>query len=72
MTAEELIENFSYLENWEDKYRYIIELGEQLPPFIEEDKIPQNKVDGCMSSVWFSHYTENSKHFFINSYLWGS
>ena len=64
MTTEELIENFSYLENWEDKYRYIIELGEQLPPFIEEDKIPQNKVDGCMSSVWFSHYTENNKHFF--------
>ncbi len=64
MTIEELVENFAYLENWEDKYRYIIELGEQLAPFDEKDKIDKNKVEGCMSLVWFIHYTQGEKHFF--------
>ncbi len=64
MTLEELIENFSFLDNWEDKYRYLIELGDQLPSFNEEDKIDLNKVDGCMSQVWFIHQQEGDKHFF--------
>ena len=64
MTLEELIENFSFLDNWEDKYRYLIELGDQLPSFNEEDKIDLNKVDGCMSQVWFVHKQEGDKHFF--------
>jgi len=64
MTLEELTENFSFLDNWEDKYRYLIELGEQLPPFKEEDKISTNKVDGCMSQVWFIHTKEGEKNFF--------
>ena len=64
MTIDELIENFSYLDNWEDKYRYLIELGDQLPPFKEEDKTESNKVEGCMSSVWFTHEKSGDKHFF--------
>ena len=64
MTPEELIENFSYLTDWEDKYRYLIELGEQLPPMPLEEKIPTNKVEGCMSQVWISHTKQNGKHLF--------
>ncbi|MBQ9738779.1 MAG: SufE family protein [Alphaproteobacteria bacterium] len=64
MTPEELIENFSYLTDWEDKYRYLIELGEQLPPMPLEEKIPTNKVEGCMSQVWISHTEQNGKHLF--------
>lgn len=64
MTQNELLENFSYLSDWEDKYRYLIELGDSLPPFDETDKTPQNKVDGCMSQVWFTHTTQNNRHFF--------
>lgn len=52
MNTQELIENFSFLDNWEDKYRYIIELGQQLPPFSEEHKIDEYKVEGCQSQVW--------------------
>jgi len=64
MTPTELFENFSYLTDWEDKYRYLIELGDNLPPFDESDKVDSNKVDGCMSQVWFVHRKEGAKYFF--------
>ncbi len=54
MQLPEVVENFSYLTDWEDKYRYLIELGDGLEPFDEADKTPENKVDGCMSQVWFT------------------
>lgn len=64
LTAEELLENFSFLTDWEDKYRYLIELGDNLSPFDEKDKTDENKVDGCLSQVWFIHHQENDKHVF--------
>ena len=64
MTIEELIENFSYLDDWEDKYRYLIELGDTLPAFDDKDKTDKNKVDGCMSSVWFIHTKKAEKNYF--------
>ncbi len=53
MTIEELIENFELMENWEDRYKYVIDLGKAMPPMPEEDKTEENKVRGCMSQVWF-------------------
>lgn len=64
MTPTELIENFSYLMEWEDKYRYLIELGEHLPAMADEEKTPENKVEGCMSQVWISHTQQEGKHYF--------
>lgn len=64
MTPEELIENFSYLADWEDKYRYLIELGEQLPLMPDDEKTPSNKVEGCMSQVWISHTEQSGKYLF--------
>ena len=64
MTPAELFENFSYLADWEDKYRYLIELGDSLPLFNESDKNDTNKVDGCMSQVWFVHRKEGDKYIF--------
>lgn len=52
MTINELIENFELLDDWEDKYRYIIELGEQLPPLPASFHTDQWKVQGCQSQVW--------------------
>lgn len=52
MQIEELIENFELLEDWEDKYRYIIDLGAKLPPLPEEFKTEQWKISGCQSQVW--------------------
>ncbi|MCI0750121.1 MAG: SufE family protein [Nevskiales bacterium] len=52
MDIEELIENFQALGPWEERYRYLIELGRKLPPFPEAEKTEANKVRGCMSQVW--------------------
>ena len=52
MSIDELIENFEFLDSWEDKYRYIIELGEKLPPLDDKFKTDEWKVRGCQSQVW--------------------
>lgn len=52
MDINELIDNFEFLDTWEDKYRYIIELGEKLPPLDEKYHTEDWKVQGCQSQVW--------------------
>jgi cysteine desulfuration protein SufE len=55
MTAiDEIIENFSLLDEWDDRYRYVIELGRMLPPLPESARNESNKVQGCASQVWLS------------------
>lgn len=49
---QELIDEFSLLDNWVDRYQYIIDLGRQLPPFPDEWKDEAHKVHGCQSQVW--------------------
>ena len=48
-----LIEDFSFLDDWEDRYRYVIELGKNLPPLADAERTDANKVRGCASQVWF-------------------
>ena len=64
MTPQELMDNFSYLIRWEDKYRYLIEIGERLRDFPEADKIDANQVLGCQAQVWITHRMEGDKHYF--------
>ena len=53
MTAiDEIIENFALLDQWDDRYRYVIELGRALPPLPENAHNEANKVRGCASQVW--------------------
>lgn len=49
---EEIIDNFSLLDEWDDRYRYLIELGRHLPPLPEAGRSAANKVQGCASQVW--------------------
>ena len=51
-TIDEIVENFALLEEWDDRYRYVIELGRTLTPLPEGDHIDSNKVQGCASQVW--------------------
>jgi len=51
---EEIKDNFALLEEWDDRYRYVIELGRTLQPLPEADHSPANKVQGCASQVWLS------------------
>lgn len=48
----EIVDNFSYLDEWEDRYRYLIELGRTLSPLPEEAHTEANRVRGCVSQVW--------------------
>jgi cysteine desulfuration protein SufE len=57
MTIDEITENFSLLDEWDDRYRYVIELGRSLPPFPEEARTEVNKVQGCASQVWLTTKT---------------
>lgn len=58
MELDELAETFEFLGDWEERYRYLIELGRQLPPLPEADHSEENKVRGCMSQVWLTHRVE--------------
>lgn len=49
---EEIVDNFSVLDDWDDRYRYLIELGRELPPLPEAAHNAANKVQGCASQVW--------------------
>jgi cysteine desulfuration protein SufE len=49
---EEIVDNFAVLDDWDDRYRYLIELGRELPPLAEAAHSDANKVQGCASQVW--------------------
>lgn len=49
---EEIVEDFEFLDDWEDRYRYVIDLGKHMDPLDDALKVPATKVDGCASQVW--------------------
>jgi cysteine desulfuration protein SufE len=49
---EEIVEDFEFLEDWEDRYRMVIELGKAMEPLPDALKVPATKVEGCASQVW--------------------
>lgn len=51
-TADEIADAFEFIDDWEERYRYVIELGRELPDFPDALKTPATKVDGCVSQVW--------------------
>ncbi len=51
---EEILADFELLDDWEDRYRYVIELGKKLKPLPDDERCPANKVQGCVSQVWLS------------------
>jgi cysteine desulfuration protein SufE len=56
---DEIVEEFSYFPDWQDKYEYIIELGKKLQDFPEDKRTDDNKVKGCQSSVWLTAFRDN-------------
>lgn len=53
-TIDEIIDNFALLDDWDDRYRYVIELGRSLAPLPDEARTERNKVLGCASQVWLT------------------
>ncbi|AFO87330.1 SufE family protein [Phaeobacter inhibens] len=56
---EEIVEDFEFLEDWEDRYRHVIEQGKAMDPLDDALKVPATKVDGCASQVWLHPTIEN-------------
>lgn len=61
---EEIVEEFSFFDDWKDKYAYLIDLGRNLPEFPESLKTEENKVSGCQSQVWFAAEIRDGHLFF--------
>ena len=60
MTIDEIRDNFELLDEWDDRYRYVIELGRTLEPMSEAEHSAGNKVNGCVSQVWLSRQIDRS------------
>jgi len=63
-TIKDVLETFSFLEDWEDRYKYIIDLGRSLPEFDEKYMTEENRVHGCTSRVWLIHELSEGKIIF--------
>ena len=57
---EEIADTFEFLDDWEDRYRHVIELGKAMPPLDAAFRVPATKVDGCASQVWIRPMVEGS------------
>lgn len=60
-TIGDVLETFEFLDDWEDRYKYIIDLGRGLPEFDEKYMVEKNRVHGCTSRVWLVHELVNGK-----------
>ena len=60
MTIDDIRDNFEVLEEWDDRYRYVIELGRTLTPMSDAEHSAKNKVQGCASQVWLSREIDRS------------
>jgi cysteine desulfuration protein SufE len=60
MTIDDIRENFELLDDWDDRYRYVIELGRTLDPMPQAEHSAANKVQGCASQVWLSKRIERN------------
>src|SRR6187455_1825441 len=60
----EIVEDFALFDEWSDKYQYIIELGQKLPPLDDRYKVEENKIKGCQSSVWLHAFEKEGSIFF--------
>ncbi len=58
---EEIVEDFEFMEDWEDRYRHVIDLGKAMEPLEDALKVPATKVDGCASQVWLHAVVEGGR-----------
>src|SRR3954464_851916 len=69
MTIDDIRDNFALLDDWDDLYRYVIELGRTLAPMPEEEHSAANKVQGCASQVWLSRHVDGGDAVPVLNYL---
>ncbi len=59
-SLDKIMDDFAFLDDWEDRYRYVIELGKELPDLADEKKTAENKVQGCASQVWVVSHSDDA------------
>ncbi|MDS7596504.1 SufE family protein [Agrobacterium tumefaciens] len=59
-SLDTILDDFSFLDDWEDRYRYVIELGKALPELAEDKRTADNKVQGCASQVWLVSHRDGA------------
>ncbi|MAB22826.1 SufE family protein [Pseudomonas neustonica] len=64
ITSDDIVDTLSFFDNWEDRYKYIIDLGKELPPLNDESRNETNLVRGCQSQVWLVSEARDGKLFF--------
>ncbi|WP_421843740.1 SufE family protein [Marinobacter algicola] len=65
-TLEDVLDGFEFLDDWEERYAFIIDLGKQLPAFPDDERKEENYVHGCQSQVWLiHHYDEQSGKLYL-------
>ena len=62
ITHVDILEAFEFLDDWEERYAYIIDLGKSLPSFPETEKTELNLVHGCQSQVWLIHHYDEASN----------
>lgn len=63
-TSDDILDSLSFFDSWEDRYKYIIDLGRELPPLDEQARVEQNMVRGCQSQVWLTSRNEGGRLYF--------
>lgn len=64
ITTEDIVDALSFFDSWEDRYRYVIDLGKELPPINEAIKDEEHLVRGCQSQVWIDSHVDDGRLWF--------
>lgn len=65
-TLDDVLDAFELLDDWEERYAYIIDLGKQLPAFPDDERVEENYVHGCQSQVWLiDHFDQDSGRLYL-------
>ena len=64
ISSDDILDTLSFFDDWEERYKYIIDLGRELPSLPEAERTELNLVRGCQSQVWLISHTENGKLYF--------
>lgn len=64
ISADDIVDTLGFFDSWEDRYKYIIDLGKELPPLPPEQQTEENLVRGCQSQVWLTHREEGGRLYF--------
>src|SRR5690554_3162361 len=65
ITSDEIIETLSFFDSWDDRYKYIIDLGKELPPMPAELHTDERLIRGCQSKVWLAHEERDGRLYFV-------